>query len=74
MTVFSREYAIGMILLALCAAVAGALIYEIVTGNRFRFTGPPWLGAVLTILFIAGAIYGFIIRTGRRWPWDRGGR
>jgi hypothetical protein len=71
-TVFSREYAIGMILLALCAIVAGALVYEIVTGNRFRFTGPPWLGPVLTVLFIGGAIYGFITRTGRRWPWDRG--
>jgi len=71
MTVFSREYAIGMILLALCAVSAGALVYEIVSGNRLRFTGPPWLGAALTILFIVGAIYGFFRRTGQRWPWDR---
>jgi hypothetical protein len=27
------------------------------------------VGTVLAILFFAGAIYGFLIRPGRRWSW-----
>jgi hypothetical protein len=69
--VFSRDNAIGIVLLVLCGAVAVALLYSIGTGNRFRFDGPAWLGPALSILFVGGAIWGFFSRPGRRWPWNR---
>jgi len=71
--VFNRENAIGLILLVLCGAVALVLLFSIATGTRFRFEGPSWLGTALMILFIGGAIYGFFLRPGRRWPWQRNG-
>lgn len=70
---FDRENAIGLILLLLCGGVALVLLVSIVTGTRFRFDGPSWVGTVLVVLFIAGTIYGFLLRPGRRWswPWDK---
>ncbi len=65
----NRENAIGLVLLLLCGVVALVLIVSIVTGTRFRFEGPSWVGTVLVILFFAGTIYGFLIRPGRRWSW-----
>ena len=38
-----RENLPGVILLALCTVVAGVLIYSIVTGTRFVWTGPGWV-------------------------------
>ncbi len=67
----NRENAIGLILLLLCAVVALVLLFSIATGTRFRFEGPSWLGTALVILFIGGTIYGFLLRPGRRWPWQR---
>ena len=67
--VFNRENAIGLILLLLCGVVALVLLFSIVTGTRFSFEGPSWVGTALVILFIAGTIYGFLIRPGRRWSW-----
>ena len=67
--VFNRENAIGLVLLLLCAVVALVLLFSIATGTRFRFEGPSWVGTALVILFIAGTIYGFLIRPGRRWSW-----
>ena len=64
---FNRENAIGMALLALCGVVAVVLLYSIATGTRFRYEGPQWLVTVLMIVFIAGGLYGFVMRPGRRW-------
>jgi hypothetical protein len=69
--VFNRENAIGIVLLLLCAVVGVVLVYSIATGTRFRFDGPPWLTTALMIFFIAAAIFGFVTRPGRRWPWQR---
>ncbi|MFN8590168.1 MAG: hypothetical protein U0031_01820 [Thermomicrobiales bacterium] len=63
--------AIGYVLLALCAIVAAVLIYSIVTGTRFVFTGPAWVGTALFLLFIGASLYLFLTRPGRRWPWQR---
>ena len=52
--VFNRENAIGLVLLLLCGVVAVVLLFSIVTGTRFRFEGPSWLGTALVILFIGG--------------------
>jgi hypothetical protein len=62
------------VLLLLCGVVALFLLFSITSGTRFRFEGPSWLGTVLVILFIAGTIYGFLIRPGRHWswPWSKG--
>ncbi len=70
----NRENAIGLVLLLLCGVVALVLVISIVTGVRFRFEGPSWLGTALVILFFAGTIYAFLIRPGRRWswPWSKG--
>ncbi|MFT4039111.1 MAG: hypothetical protein QM692_13075 [Thermomicrobiales bacterium] len=67
------ENLIGVILLALCVITGGVLIYAIVTGTRFVWTGPGWVAPVLMILFIGGGIYGFLRAPGRRWrlPWER---
>ena len=68
-----RGDVIGLLLLGLCVVVGGALVYEIVTGNRFRFTGPDWLGWALAILFFGGVLYG-VVTSGRRWPHPLAGR
>jgi len=67
--VLNKENAIGLVLLLLCGVVALVRIVSIVTGTRFHFQGPSWVGTALVILFIAGTIYGFLIRPGRRWSW-----
>ena len=69
-----RENAVGVVLLLLCAIVAGVMIYGLATGTRFRLDGPSWLGPALMVFFIGASIYGFVTRTGRRWPWDRDDR
>ena len=68
-----RGDVIGLLLLGLCVAVGGALVYEIVTGSRFRFTGPDWLGWLLALLFLGGVLYG-AVTSGRRWPHPLSGR
>jgi protein-S-isoprenylcysteine O-methyltransferase Ste14 len=67
--VFSRENAIGLILLLLCGVVALGLVFSIATGTHFRFAGPSWVRSALVILIFAGTIYGFLTRPGRRWSW-----
>jgi hypothetical protein len=68
-----RDNAIGLILLAFCAVVAGVLLYGIATGTRFRWEGPAWVGPVLFVVFAGASIWGFVSRPGRswRWPWER---
>lgn len=68
---FNRENAIGLVLLLFCAVVGVVLLYSIATGTRFRFDGPSWVGTALAILFIGATAWGFFMRPGRRWPWDR---
>ena len=84
---FEREDVIGLLLLGLCVAVGGVLVYSITTGEQFRFTGPGWLGTALMVVFIAAVVYGLVRgrlgsshrwpdpltgRAKRRWPWSRG--
>lgn len=69
-----RENLPGIILLALCTVVAGVLIYSIVTGTRFVWTGPGWVTIVLAVLFMGATAWGFVRQPGRRWrwpPWNR---
>ena len=73
---FDRENFVGLLLLALCLAFAGILVYGISTGTRFRFTGPGWLGGVLALAFIGALLYGLFtgrFGSGGRWPDPRGG-
>lgn len=77
-----RENLIGLLLLGLCAAVGGVLVWSIVTGNELEYTGPGWLVWVLGILFVGGIVYGMAQGvTGRRrsggvpqWPDPASGR
>jgi hypothetical protein len=69
--VLNRQNAIGLLLLLICAVVAGVLLYGIATGTQFRFTGPSWVGPVLLIVFLGASLWSFAARPGRRWPWDR---
>lgn len=64
---FDRESVIGLLLLGLCVAVGGVLVYGIATGTRFRFTGPGWIGVALMVVFVGAALYGWF-GSGRRWP------
>lgn len=52
-----RENIIGALLLTLCAAAGGIMIYSIVTGNELEYNGPRWLVWVLGIVFF-GAVFG----------------
>ena len=67
--VFNRENAIGLVLFSSVGLWPWSSSSASPRGTRFRFEGPPWLGTALVILFIAGTIYGFLIRPGRRWSW-----
>ena len=80
---FGRDSLIGILLLALCLAICGVLLYGIVTGTTWRYTGPTWLAWALGILFVGGALWGWATsrnrwpnptdgRRGWRWPWQRG--
>ena len=71
---FDRENVIGLLLLALCAAAAGVLLFGIGTGTRWEYTGPGWLSALLAVLFFGAILYGFFTRPGRRWPDPQTGR
>ena len=64
---FDREDIVGLLLLGLCVAVGGVLVYSIAFGRRFRFTGPGWLAAVIGVVFVGAVLYG-LFSSGRRWP------
>jgi ABC-type nickel/cobalt efflux system permease component RcnA len=69
---FKGENAIGVVLLVACAVVAAVLIYSIATGERFRFTGPGWVGTALVIVFVGVGIWQFVSFLRQRRPWQRG--
>ncbi len=77
---FDRENAVGFLLLGLCAAIAGALLWSIATGTQLRYTGPAWLGWLLAALFFGMLLYGVVrgrrggAGGGRRWPDPRAGQ
>lgn len=71
---FDRENLVGLLLLGLCAAGAGVLLFGIATGTRWEYTGPGWLSIVLGVVFVGALIYGFVTRPGGRWPDPRTGR
>jgi len=58
--VFDGENLVGTILLIGCAAVAGVLVYSIVTGTTFRYTGPEWLPPVLLVAYVGALVYAFL--------------
>lgn len=63
-----RDDLIGILLLGLCVAVGGVLVYGMVSGTRFRLDIPPWSGWLLMILFLGASLYGIVMASGRRWP------
>lgn len=75
-----KENLVGALFVLLCGAVGGVLVWEIVTGNRFHYTGPTWLTWVLGILLFGGIVYGLVLNAGRRsgggpqWPDPNAGR
>jgi len=71
---FDRENVIGLLLLALCAAAAGVLLFGIGTGTRWEYTGPGWLSVVLAVLFFGAILYGVLTRPGGRGFFNRSGR
>lgn len=77
-----RNNIVGVVFVGLCTAIGAVLVYSIVTGQRFRFTGPDWAGTALAVVFFAGIIYSLVLTfrrrwpnpmtgQGRRWPWSR---
>ena len=78
---FDRENAVGFLLLGVCVAAGGVLLFAITTGTRLRYTGPGWVGIVLFVLFLGGILYGFISNrrgrspgSGPQWPDPQSGR
>jgi len=68
MALMGRDDIIGMLFVGLCAAIGAVLVYSIVTGQRFRFTGPDWAGTALAIIFFGAIIYSLVTTLRRRWP------
>jgi hypothetical protein len=66
--VFEREDLIGLLLLGLCVAAGGVLVYSIVLDKPLRYTGPSWLAVALMVLFLGGVIYGLVTSARGRWP------
>lgn len=80
---FDRENIVGVLLLGVCAAIAGVLLYAIASGERISFNIPGWLGLVMTAAFIGLLLYGFVSAggfgrfrrgDGRAWPDPQTGR
>ena len=79
---FDRENAVGFLLLAVCAAVGGVMLFAIATGTRLRYTGPGWLVWILLVLFVGGSLFGLFrgrlgggrFGGGRQWPDPMTGR
>ena len=55
-----KDNFIGVLFVLLCAAVAGVLIWEIMTGNRLTYGGPRWLLWVIGAVFFGGILYGAV--------------
>src|SRR4051812_17499063 len=72
MAMFDRENAIGFLLLGLCTFMGGVLVYSIVTGTRYEYSGPTWLAIALSVLFIGGILYG--MKSGMRGRSNRTGK
>lgn len=78
---FDRDNLVGVLLLGVCGVVAAILIYAIVTGRSFSFSGPSWLGPVLLLVMVGLLVYGFVssggfrrLGRGRQWPDPQTGR
>ncbi len=69
-----RDDIIGVIFVGLCTVIGAVLVYSIVTGQRFRFTGPYWTGTALAVVFAGAIIYSLVTTFRRRWPDPRTGR
>jgi len=73
---FNRDNAIGVVLLGLCAVVAGYMLYAIVTGRSIQLHISNSIGTLLGVAFIGLLIFGFVSsggfrrfgRRGRQWP------
>ncbi len=75
---FDRDNIVGVLLLGLCAFLAGILLYAIGSGEQLTFDGPAWMGPVLMVVFIGLLIFGFVSSGGfgrfrrggggRAWP------
>jgi hypothetical protein len=77
-----KDNLVGLVFVAVCAVVAGVVVWEIATGNRITYHGPRWFLWVLGGIFAAGILYGVIQSfSGRRqgggmtqWPNPAAGR
>ncbi len=71
---FDRENIVGVVLLGICAVIAGVLLYSIASGEQIEIDMPGWLGAVLTVVFLGLIIYGFVSSGGFGRLFRRGDR
>lgn len=75
---FNRDNAVGLLLLGVCAVVAGYMVYVISTGKRVSLQINPTVGVILMVAFFGLLIYGFVSSgrfrrsgdrsRGRQWP------
>lgn len=71
---FDRENIVGVVLVAVCAVVAGVLLYSIASGEQIEVNMPGWLGVVLTVVFLGLIVYGFVSSGGFGRLFRRDGR
>jgi hypothetical protein len=67
---------IGLLLLGLCAAAGGVLVWAIVTDSTLEYHGPAWLTWLLGIVFVGALLYG-VTRGGLgrgQWPHPMSGQ
>jgi hypothetical protein len=71
---FDRENIVGVLLLGVCAVIAGVLLYSIASGEQINVDIPGWLGVVLTVVFLGLIVFGFVSSGGFGRLFRRGGR
>ena len=72
---FDRENVVGLLLLGLCLAAGGIMLFSILTGTQLRYTGPGWVAVVLAVGFVGATLYALFTSRGRwRNPFAGGGR
>jgi len=77
---FDRDNLPGVFMLGVCAIGGAYLVAAIVRGERLTWTGPAWLGILLTVAFFGAIAYGLFANFRRRsgdgspaWPDPRTG-
>ena len=73
-----RNNPVGVVFLVLGGFMVVVMLWQIVTGERLRYTGPDWLAWLLLAVVLGGSIYALVQGKSRKqdqqWPNPNAGR